>query len=427
MPKTAGYRRRIIDDELDALLVGVPAIALEGPKAVGKTATAMQRATTVHELDDPNQRALAEADPGRLLTDPPPILIDEWQFVPPIWDRVRRAVDADRSPGRFLLTGSSSPVERGTHSGAARVVELRMRPLALAERLDTPPSVSLTELLRGDRPHIEGGSEVTLEDYTAEILRSGFPGLRELAERPLRAQLDGYVQRIVDRDFPELGHTIRNPALLRRWMAAYAAATATTATFETIRAAATGGEDEKPAKTTVLAYRDVLERLFILDELPGWQHSRNYISQLALPPKHHLADPALAARLLGVTAERLLTGESAGPRIARDGTLLGALFESLIVLSVRVYAQAAEAKVAHLRTKGGRHEIDLIVERDDGKVLAIEIKLGATPGGGDTKNLAWLAQELGDDLLDALVITTGRDAYRRKDGIAIVPAALIGP
>lgn len=427
MPKTAGYRRRIIDDELDALLVGVPAIALEGPKAVGKTATAMQRATTVHELDDPNQRALAEADPGRLLTDPPPILIDEWQFVPPIWDRVRRAVDADRSPGRFLLTGSSSPVERGTHSGAARVVELRMRPLALAERLDTPPSVSLTELLRGDRPHIEGRSEVTLEDYTAEILRSGFPGLRELAERPLRAQLDGYVQRIVDRDFPELGHTIRNPALLRRWMAAYAAATATTATFETIRAAATGGEDEKPAKTTVLAYRDVLERLFILDELPGWQHSRNYISQLALPPKHHLADPALAARLLGVTAERLLTGESAGPRIARDGTLLGALFESLIVLSVRVYAQAAEAKVAHLRTKGGRHEIDLIVERDDGKVLAIEIKLGATPGGGDTKNLAWLAQELGDDLLDALVITTGRDAYRRKDGIAIVPAALIGP
>lgn len=427
MPKTAGYRRRIIDDELDALLVGVPAIALEGPKAVGKTATAMQRATTVHELDDPNQRALAEADPGRLLTDPPPILIDEWQFVPPIWDRVRRAVDADRSPGRFLLTGSSSPVERGTHSGAARVVELRMRPLALAERLDTPPSVSLTELLRGDRPHIEGGSEVTLEDYTAEILRSGFPGLRELAERPLRAQLDGYVQRIVDRDFPELGHTIRNPALLRRWMAAYAAATATTATFETIRAAATGGEDEKPAKTTVLAYRDVLERLFILDELPGWQHSRNYISQLALPPKHHLADPALAARLLGVTAERLLTGESAGPRIARDGTLLGALFESLIVLSVRVYAQAAEAKVAHLRTKGGRHEIDLIVERDDGKVLAIEIKLGATPVGGDTKHLAWLAQGLGDDLLDALVITTGRDAYRRKDGIAIVPAALIGP
>jgi uncharacterized protein len=227
--------------------------------------------------------------------------------------------------------------------------------------------------------------------------------------------------------FPELGHTIRNPALLRRWMAAYAAATATTASFETIRAAATGGEDEKPAKTTVLAYRDVLERLFILDELPGWQHSRNYISQLALPPKHHLADPALAARLLGVTAERLLTGESAGPRIARDGTLLGALFESLIALSVRVYAQAAEAKVAHLRTKGGRHEIDLIAERDDGKVLAIEIKLGATPGARDTKHLAWLAQELGDDLLGAVVITTGRDAYRREDGIAVVPAALLGP
>jgi uncharacterized protein len=427
MPDNAAYRRRIIDDELDVLLAALPAIAIEGPKAVGKTATASQRAATVHELDDPDRRALAEADPGRLITDPPPVLIDEWQFVPPVWDRVRRAIDRDRSPGRFLLTGSSSPVERGTHSGAARIVDLRMRPFALAERLGNPPSVSVAELLGGGRPQISGRSDLTLEGYTAEILRSGLPGLRELPGRALRAQLDAYLGRIVDREFPELGRPLRNPTLLRRWMAAYAAATATTASFETIRAAATGGEDEKPAKTTVQAYRDVLERLFILDPLPGWQPSRNHISQLALPPKHHLADPALAARLLGASAEQLLKGESAGPRVARDGPLLGALFESLVTLSVRVYSQAAEAAVAHLRTKGGRHEIDLIVERDDGKVLAIEVKLGATPRAADTKHLSWLADEIGDDLLDAVVITTGRDAYRRKDGIAIVPAALLGP
>jgi predicted AAA+ superfamily ATPase len=427
MPRSRDYRRRILDDELGSLMGGLPAIALEGPKAVGKTATASERAASVHELDDPAQRALAEADPGRLLADPPPVLIDEWQFVPPIWDRIRRAVDADPSPGRFLLTGSSSPVERGTHSGAARVVSLRMRPLALAERLEEPPSVSVAELLGGKRPTITGQSSLTLEGYTEEILRSGFPGLRGLPERPLRAQLDAYLQRIVDRDFPELGHVVRNPALLRRWMAAYAAATATSTSFEKIRAAATGGEENKPAKTTAQAYRDVLERLFIVDDLPGWQHSRNSITQLALPSKHHLADPALAARLLGANRDRLLKGEAPGPSIPRDGTLLGALFESLVTLSVRVYAQAAEASVGHLRTRGGRHEVDLVVERDDGKVLAIEVKLGATPRNTETKHLTWLTEELGDELLDAVVITTGRDAYRREDGIAVVPAALLGP
>ncbi len=408
-------------------MLGLPAIALEGPKAVGKTATALERAATVHELDDPDQRAVAEADPDRLLAATPPVLIDEWQFVPAVWDRVRRAVDADRTPGRFLLTGSSSPVERGTHSGAGRVVDLRMRPFALAERLAQPPSVSLEELLRGRRPVIAGQCSLTLEDYTDEVLRSGFPGLRGLPERASRAQLDAYLRRVVDRDFPELGRAVRNPTLLRRWMAAYAAATATSTSFEKIRAAATGGEDDKPAKTTARAYRDILERLFILDDLPGWQPSRNHIAQFALPPKHHLADPALAARLLGADRDTLLRGSSSGPTVPRDGTLLGALFESLVTLSVRVYAQAAEASVGHLRTKGGRHEVDLIVERPDGKVIAIEVKLGATPRSADTKHLSWLTAELGDDLLDAVVITTGRDAYRREDGIAIVPAALLGP
>ncbi|MGI8729655.1 MAG: DUF4143 domain-containing protein [Solirubrobacteraceae bacterium] len=169
------------------------------------------------------------------------------------------------------------------------------------------------------------------------------------------------------------------------------------------------------------------ERLFILDDLPGWQHSRKHIKQLALPPKHHLADPALAARLLGANRDVLLRGGSPGPSIPRDGTLLGALFESLVTLSVRVYAQASEATVGHLRTKGGRHEVDLIVERDDGKVVAIEVKLGATAHSAETKHLTWLTEELGDELLDAVLITTGPDAYRRDDGIAVVPAALLGP
>jgi uncharacterized protein len=421
------YRRRIIDDELDVLMRGLPAIALEGPKAVGKTATAWQRAPTRHLLDDPDQRALAEADPARLLTSPRPILIDEWQLAPAVWDQVRRAVDADPAPGQFLLTGSSSPVERGSHSGAGRVVRLRLRPLSLAERLDTEPTVSLASLLRGNRPEIAGEATMTLEDYADEILRSGFPALRELPGRALRAQLDGYISNVVDRDFPELGYAVRNPALLRRWMAAYAAATATATSLEKIRGAATAGQDEKPAKTTILAYRDILERLFILDALPAWQPSKNYISQLSKPPKHHLADPALAARLLGADRDTLLRGESPGPSIPRDGALIGALFESLVTLCIRVYAQASEASVGHLRTKGGRHEVDLIVQRADGKVVAIEVKLGGTPDQRDCNHLKWLAGQIRDDVLDMVVITTGRAAYRRPDGIGVVPAALLGP
>jgi predicted AAA+ superfamily ATPase len=408
-------------------MAALPAVAIEGAKGVGKTATATQRATSVHELDDPRQRDLAEADLDRLLSAPPPIVIDEWQLLPPVWDAVRRSVDAGAPPGQYLLTGSASPRNTGTHSGAGRIVTVHMRPLSLAERLPEEPTVSLAELLAGERVSVSGRAGFTLEGYTDEILRSGFPGLRGLDGRSLRAQLDGYLQRVVDRDFPELGRPLRNPTGLRRWMAAYAAATSTTTSFEKLRDASTSGQQAKPSRSTVLPYRDVLERLFILDPVPGWKPSRNHIAELGLPPKHHLVDPALAARLLGATASDLLAGRSRGPSIPRDGTLLGALFESLVTLSIRVYAQATEARVGHLRTHRGEHEVDLIVERADGAVVAIEAKLGSVPGEESIRHLAWLSEQIGDDLLDAVVVTTGSEAYRRPDGIAVVPAALLGP
>jgi uncharacterized protein len=210
-------------------------------------------------------------------------------------------------------------------------------------------------------------------------------------------------------------------------MAAYAAATATTASFETIRDAATSGEGDKPATSTTIPYRTTLERLWIVDDVPAWVPTRSHIRRLGAAPCHHLADPALAARLLGVDVDALLDGASAGPPVPRDGTLLGALFESLLTLSVRVYAQDAEARVGHLRTHAGEHEVDIILDRGDGRVVAIEVKLVQTVGDDDVRHLHWLAGELGADLLDAAVITTGTDAYRRSDGIAVIPAALLGP
>jgi predicted AAA+ superfamily ATPase len=429
------YSLRLVDRELDELLAGIAAIALEGPKGVGKTATAERRVRTVVRLDDPARQQLAAADPALLLKSDPPILLDEWQHVPAVWDAVRRAVDDGAAPGQFLLAGSAAPLTPPTHSGAGRIVTLRMRPLSLAERALGPTTVSLRALLTGARAPLHGETTVGLAQYTHEILASGLPGLRGLTGRTLRAQLDGYLSRIVDRDILEQGVVVRRPDMLRRWMTAYAAATATTASYEKIRRAANAGDDDATtARNTTAGYREVLERLWILEPLPGWLPSRNPLSNLAQAPRHHLVDPALAARLLGVSEGALLHGEripfgaalsSSDQLSPRDGTLLGQLFESLVTLSVRVYAQLAEARVRHLRTTDGRHEVDLIIERADQRIVACEVKLAAHIDDRDVRHLRWLQQQLGEDLLDAAIITTGSHAYRRPDGIAVIPAALL--
>lgn len=422
-----GYQPRILEQELDELLSSLPAIAIEGAKGVGKTETASRRANTVHRLDDPDHLALAEADPKRLLRSDPPVLLDEWQRLPETWDLVRRAVDAGAEPGRYLLTGSASPDGIGRHSGAGRIVTVRMRPLSLAERFPEAASVSLSGLLSGSNPPLSGATDMGLEDYAREIVSSGLPGLRGLPARALRTQLDGYIARIVDRDFAELGHELRNPAGLLRWMAAYAAGSSTSTSFEKIRDAATGGEGEKPSRRGAAPYRNVLERLWILDPVPAWQPTRRHLSRLSAAPKHQLADPALAARLLGADAAALLENQALGPPLPRDGTLLGALFESLMTLCVRVYAQQAEARVGHLRTYAGEREVDLIVKRQDGRVVAIEVKLKRTVQDADVSHLKWLRDKMGDELLDAAILTTGEQAYRRPDGIAVIPAGLLGP
>lgn len=431
MISSPGYLPRILDRQLGSALGSLPAIALEGAKAIGKTRTALERARTVHRLTVPGERAVIEADPERVVApQSPPVLIDEWQRIPAIWDLVRDAVDAGAPAGQYLLTGSAAPREQPVHSGAGRIVSLRMRPLSLAERQLTTPTVSLAALLEGNQAPLGGDTTVGLNDYVNEILCSGFPAITQLPEPARVLALDSYLDRVVDRDIAdELGQDVRNPVALRRWMAAYAAASSTTASFETIRDAASGGSkgQDTPAKTTGMAYRDALEKLFLLEPVLAWLPTRNPIAQLGSAPKHQLVDPALAAQLLGKSAGALLGNEPAGPRVPRDGTLLGDLFESLVTLSVRVYAQDAGAHVRHLRTHRGNHEVDLIVERRDGRVVAIEIKLTQTPGESDARHLNWLAGEIGDELLERVIITTGRSAYRRRDGIAIVPAALLGP
>lgn len=421
------YQRRIIDGSLDDLFPHLAAIALEGAKGVGKTATASQRARAIWSLSSPRQREALSADADAIARAEKPVLIDEWQLVPSTWDSVRTAVDDDSSGGQYLLTGSAgaAPGVR-IHSGAGRIVSLTMRPLSIAERSLIEPTVSLQELLSGATPPIGGRSNVDLPAYTDEILRSGFPGIRMLPERARHVQLDSYITRIVDKELPENGVSVRRPEALRAWLTAYAAATATDTAYTKILDAAIAGQVNKPARTTADAYREHLSRIFVLDPIPAWIPVFNPLKRLTQSPRHHLVDPALAARLVGVGKAGLLSGD--GDRIAAStGTWLGALFESLAAQSIRVYAEAASARVGHLRTKETDREIDLIVEGDDRRVVAIEVKLSQTVGDSDVRHLNWLRTQLDDRLADRVLVTTGEHAYRRPDGVAVVPLALLGP
>lgn len=420
------YLRRIIDRELDELLPEIAAIAIDGPKGVGKTATATERAGALLGFDSASTRAVVQADPTSVLRGARPVLIDEWQRVPEVWDVVRRAVDAGAAPGSFLLTGSASPSADATiHSGAGRILSLRMRPMALCERGLVEPTVSLRDLLSGQQTGIEGKCPLTLLDYADEIAASGFPAIRRLAARARRAQLDAYLTRMLGRDLVEHGTPVRRPESLRAWVTAYASATATTATYNAIARAATPGDGDTPTKVTTLRYRDLLTELWLLDPIPPWLPASRSLGALAQAPKHHLADPALALRLLQVGTAELLHGD--GPTLAPHGTpLLGALFESLAALTVRTCAQAAEGTVSHMRTARGEREIDFIVQGHDGHVVAIEAKLGGAITDADVRHLNWLRTH-NARVTEAVVLTTGPYAYRRHDGVAVIPLGLLGP
>jgi predicted AAA+ superfamily ATPase len=421
------YVERLVDGLLDEFLPYSAAIVLEGPKGVGKTATAQRRAKTVFRLDNPLDAEAVRADPGLLAQGPVPVLIDEWQYLPDVWNEVRRWVDDGAQAGSFLLTGSADPVGARIHSGAGRIDRIRLRPLSLAERRIDTPAVSLDRLLSVGAEPVRAETKLRVEDYSREIAASGFPAIRPLPVHLRSRRIASYLDQVVRRDFPQQGLRVRQPDTLRRWLRAFAQATGTTASYSAILDAATSGEGDKPAKTTAIAYRDVLDSLWLLDQLEPWDPGDAKTGPLARTPKHFLSDPAFAVSLLGLdegALTRRVSDNRFGPRY---GSLAGRLFEALIALSVRTYAQHAGGRVSYLRTYSGAHEVDLIVQRGR-SVVGIEVKLAADVQAVDVKHLVWLRQILGDDFAAGVVVYTGSRAYRRsEDGILVVPAGLLGP
>lgn len=412
------YFPRYIDAELDKILSTLPAAVIDGPRAVGKTESASRKANTVLALDYPATRELLRSDPRLLSTFDTPVLIDEWEVLPELWDVTRREVDKDFSPGRFIITGSAFPKPgTRTHTGAGRFVHTRLRPMSLAERQCADPIISLDDLLFSPPDVLRGSTTMTTKDYVEQICRSGFPQTVNLPLDGALMLLDSYISDLIESDLNGTGHVVQSPAHVESWLRSYAASTGTDATYEELLDRATSDQKNKPARNTVNRYRDLLERIWVLDPLAPWSFPGAIAQRQKARSVHHLCDPALAARLLKLAPDDLLK--------PKNGSITGLLFESLATLCVRSYAEVKRWHVGHYRQRDGRREIDLVVQADSHHVVGVEVKFAATVTDDDCKHLLWFREQLGEDCSAVVVLYTGEYAYRRADGVYVIPLALL--
>jgi predicted AAA+ superfamily ATPase len=395
-------------------------VVIEGPRACGKTATARQIAASEVLLDvDVNARRAIAVDPALVLDGPTPRLIDEWQIEPAIWNHVRRAIDYRSDPGQFILTGSAVPPDDITrHTGAGRISRLRMRPMSLFETGRSTGRVSLTELLDGTVSQ-SADPGLTVADVAEEIALGGWPGLRGRGVPDRLLAVRDYLEEIARIDVARVDGTHRDPGRVARLLASLARNVATHAAATTL-ATDTGGADGPLKDDTVREYLGALERLMVVEDQPAWAAHLRSKHRLRTAPKRHFVDPSLAVAALRATPDRLLG----------DLNLLGFLFESLVVRDLRIYAQAADARVSQYRDSGGL-EVDAIVEVGDGRWIALEVKLGHGQIDDAAASLMRFRERIdtasrGSPALLGVIVATGY-GYRREDGVAVIPIGALGP
>jgi uncharacterized protein len=408
-----GYVRRLAENRLSELLADLPAVMVIGPRAAGKTTTARRLATGVLRLDDPALAAVVAADPDAALRrEPEPILIDEWQEVPQVLGAVKRAVDDDPRPGRFILTGSvEADLTSGMWPGTGRVVRVVLHGLTRREIAGTATAPGLIDTaIRGQLDAVRVPPErVTIDHYVQLAAESGFPepALR-LRATTRWAWLDSYLDHLVTRDVTAAGQT-RDPARLRHYLEILGLTTASLPTDATL------SETASIDRRTAEAYDQLLTNLFVIDPVPAWASNR--LTRLAKRRKRYFADPALA-----LTAARTGIGD-----VLRDGDLLGRLLDTFVAAQLRPEVELLQprARLHHLRTQAGRQEIDLIIDLGRGRVIAIEIKAGTAPSPRDARHLAWLRDELGDAFVRGILFHTGPHPFDIDDRIWAIPIAAL--
>lgn len=414
-----GYLPRVADSELKERLRIAGAVVIEGPKACGKTSTASRVARTVFRLDaDDSVRLGAMLAPDRMFANPTPILFDEWQLEPSLWNRIRHEVDSRGERGLYVLTGSSTPNDDARrHSGAGRFGVMQMRPMSLFESGHSTGDMSLTALVGGHEVTGDGRA-LDFETLVRCIVAGGWPAMIADRERDARSWLADYLAQIVEVDVPALGSR-RNPRGLRRLFASLARSMGQ-ATKASELARDVGGADGPAAPETIRLYLDALERLHLIEDSPAWAPHMRSRTRLRSAAVRYLVDPSLGAAALRVGSDALIA----------DPRALGFFFEGLVMRDLRIYAQPAGAQVFSWRDANG-NEVDAIIDWGDGRWAAAEVKLNPAAVDEGARSLRRFVASVdrgfhGEPAFTA-VVTGGGFGGRRPDGVFVVPIGALGP
>ena len=415
------YRKRIADEILTRKLEGKGAVLIEGPKWCGKTTTAEQIAGSILYMDDPERKeqniAMSEISPKRLLQGETPRLIDEWQLAPKLWDAIRFEVDHRGEQGQFLLTGSAVPVDTKeiTHSGTGRFTWLTMRPMSLYESGESSGEVSLKALFEGAE-EIDGESHLDIEQLAFLVCRGGWPQAVDMRDEIALDQAVDYFDAVVHSDITRADNVKKNPERVKRLMRSYARNQGSQIPNTVIAQDVGVNEESVMDDETVASYLNALRKIFVVEDMPAWNPNLRSKTAIRTSDTRYYVDPSIAVAALGVGPQDLIA----------DLKTLGFLFETLCVRDLRVFADALNGSVYHYRDKDGL-ECDAVIHLRNGSYGLIEIKLG-----GDklieegASNLKTLANKLDTDKMKQpsflMVLTgTGDYAYRRSDGVCIVP------
>ena len=417
-----GYKPRLIDGKISKYMGLFGALSIEGPKWCGKTWTALNHAKSVVYLLDPENdyanREAARLNPASILTGERPLLVDEWQEVPGIWDAVRFASDRTRDKGLYLLTGSVTPPKGSySHSGAGRIGRIRMRPMSLYESGDSSGAISLRGLFGGERINADA-SKLTQEKLILCVIRGGWPG--NIASPPDVAGIlpEQYIAALAETDISNADNTKRNPELVLHLLTAIARTNVTSAKLSTI-VADVQSRFGHISRQTVSNYLSVLSRLYVIEEIPQWFPELRDKQRLRKAPKRMLTDPSIAVSALKARYNDLV----------RDPRTLGMVFENLCMRDLLIYSDIAGAKLSHYHDLNDL-EVDGIVELDS-KWAAFEIKLGSHRVDEGAKAMKRLQSKLVSKGAEApsflAVITGGGALYTRSDGIHVIPIDCLKP
>jgi predicted AAA+ superfamily ATPase len=415
------YLPRISDKLLQAQLKASGAVLIEGAKWCGKTSTARKSSNSVLFMQDPDHTSsyinIADTKPSLLLKGEAPRLIDEWQMAPVLWDAVRFEVDKRGLTGQFILTGSAVPSDGVTaHTGTGRIARLHMRPMSLYESEDSSGAVSLHKLFNGDQ-EIECISTLSIEQIAYLICRGGWPAaVKQSTETALQMSAN-YAEAVINMDVQRVDNIEKNPERVRMLLRSLARNISTSASIATIKNDIEA-TDTSISEKTIMTYLNALRRIFVVEDLPAWQPLLRSKTAIRTSHKRHFVDPSVATAVMRAHPESILA----------DFEYFGFLFESLCTRDIRIYAQSNDGDVFHYRDKS-ELEADMIVRLRDGRWAAIEVKLGSSQIEEAAKNLLRLQQKIDTDKMNKpsflMIITGGQYAYRRSDGVLVVPVGCL--